>query len=332
MPPTPRTRGLACLVAFTATALASFGQDTLPTPALPQNPLTLTPPPVETLTASSPVTATGVTSAGDTLVSAPEVYCDPPKKFEFFPTSLLWEPKLADKRDPRVSMVWSDQFSYFSNKTQDPSMGLTAGIFRLQPERFPGIQWQVDVFAVAHLRFSRGDESIAQDYRYGLPITFRAGNWVGKFGYEHTSTQLGDEFNALLGRQRVKFERDEAVLGLGYLWENQLRTYGQIGYAAYFSIPDVGNTPWRYDVGFDWYKRESTGQKGQPFAAVNAGFRPEAGYDVTMCYQVGWMWRKQDQRLGQVRVYAELYDGRSSFGQLFRDRERYFGFGVAMDY
>lgn len=255
----------------------------------------------------------------------------PPRRFEFFPTSLLWEPKLADKRDPRLSLVFSDTNSFFSNSTADPSIGLTAGVLRFQPARFPNVAFQMDLFAVAHLRFSRLDESIAQDYRAGVPFTFRIGNVVGKVGYEHTSTQLGDELHDAGLRERRTFERDEIVSALGYLWENQLRVYGQTAYAFYRSIP--GNPGrWRYDTGFDWYKREATGLRGQPFAAINAAFDPAVNYEVTMNYQVGWMWRMPDRRLSQFRVYAEFFDGHSMFGQLFDQRERYAGFGISLDY
>jgi hypothetical protein len=193
------------------------------------------------------------------------------------------------------------------------------------------VTWQVDLFAVAHLRFSRFDESIAQDYRAGIPVTFRAGNVVGKIGYEHTSTQLGDELSEAGLRTRRTFERDEIVGALGYLWENRLRVYGQTAVALYRTVPG-GQDRWRYDAGFDWYRRESTPRTGQPFAAVNAAFDPAVNYQVTMSYQVGWMWRVADQRLSQFRVYAEFYDGRAMFGQLFDRRERYAGFGVALDY
>lgn len=325
MTPASHPRGLACLVAL-ATALGGFAQDVPAVPALSPNPLA----PVASVPPT--VSAPDVTTPSNVLVSEPTVCCDPPRtKWEFLPTSLLWEPKLADKREARLSVLTSDVDSFFSNRTTDPSIGLTAGLIRLRPDNFPWIQWQMDVFAVSHLRFSRGDESIAQDYRYGLPFTFRAGNWQGKIGYEHTSTQLGDELNAFLGRQRIKFERDEAVAALGYVWDNQLRTYAQVGYAVYRSIPGLPER-WRYDAGFDWFKRESTGGKGQPFAAINAAFNPEVNYDVSMNYQVGWMWRKNDQRLGQFRVYAEFYDGNSPFGQLFRTRERYAGLGFSLDY
>ena len=325
MTPAFRPHALACALFVATVAVA---QEVPPVPALPPNPLA---PVVVTAPPPSPgVTLGPVLSPDGLLVS--ETSLEPPRpKWEMLPNSLLWEPKLADRREPRLTILRSDVDSYFSNKTQDPSIGLTTGLFRLRPDNFPWIEWQVDIFAVAHLRFSRGDESIAQDYRYGLPITWRAGNWQGKIGYEHTSTQLGDEFNFFLGRQRVKFERDEAVGAIGYLWDNQFRTYVQVGYAVYQSIPGISD-PFRYDVGFDWFKRESTGPRGQPFAAVNAAFNPEVDYAVSMSYQVGWMWRKNDTRLGQIRLYAQYYDGYSTFGQLFRDRERFVGLGFSLDY
>jgi hypothetical protein len=252
-------------------------------------------------------------------------------RFDFFPTSLLWEPKLADKRDPRLSAVWNTADSFFSRTTTDPSIGLTAGVVRFQPAASPDVTWQVDLFAVAHLRFSRFDESIAQDYRAGIPVTFRAGDVVGKIGYEHTSTQLGDELLDSGLRTRRTFERDEIVGGLGYLWRNQLRVYGQSAVSIYQSIPNTTDR-WRHDVGCDWYRRETTPSTGQPFAAVNASFDPAVDYRVSMNYQVGWMWRTDGQRLSQFRVYAEFYDGFAMFGQLVDRRERYAGIGVSLDY
>lgn len=267
------------------------------------------------------------------------VPCDDPllgspperKRFEAFPTSLLWEPQLADKSQPRLSAVFHNTDSVFSRQTLDPSIGLTAGVFRIRPEQFPNIEWQVDVFAVSHLRFSRLDESIAQNYRAGVPVSFRTGNWVGKIGYEHTSTQLGDELLVSGLRDRITYERDEVVGALGYIWENQLRVYGQTAWAFYRSIPGDPDR-WRFDAGFDWFKRVTTGKRGQPFAAINAAFDPAVNYEVTMNYQLGWMWRVNDRRLSQFRVYAEFYDGRSMYGQFFQTRERYGGVGISLDY
>ena len=312
---------LAAVVGLGVASLA-VAQPPLPPVAAPSPP----PGALELNTLTAPPSPPPPAYTDPLLETAPEW-----RPFEFFPTSLLWEPKLADKRDPRLSVVFNNSDSYFSRETADPSIGLTAGVVRFHPARFPGVTWQVDLFAVSHLRFSRFDESIAQDYRAGIPITFRAGNVVGKIGYEHTSTQIGDELVESGQRTRRTFERDEIVGGLGYLWREQLRVYGQTGVALSQNIPDTQDR-WRHDVGFDWYKRQTTGVRGQPFAAVNASFDPAVDYQVSMNYQVGWMWRVSDQRLSQFRVYAEFYDGYSPFGQLFDRRERYAGFGIALDY
>jgi Protein of unknown function (DUF1207) len=331
-----RLLGLGC-VAFSAMASPLSAQEnaaTLITKSTLKDVEVLTVPP----TGAAPTVANTITqhppivSTTELLSADPAVCCDPPRKrFEFLPNSLLWEPKLADKAEARLSIVKNDVDSVFSRDTLDPSIGLTTGVLRFRPEQYPWIEWQVDLFAVSHLRFSRGDESIAQNYRAGIPVTFRTGNWQGKIGYEHTSTQLGDELMAKTGKQRFTFERDEAVIGLAYLWGNQLRTYGEVAYAVWQSIPNVDDR-WRYNLGVEWFKREATTLRGQPFAAIHAAFNPEVDYNVNMNYQVGWMWRKPDQRLGQVRVYAEFYDGRSMFGQLFQNREQYAGFGLSLDY
>lgn len=330
---TSRPRGVACLVAFTVTVLGLAAQEPPPAPVLPPNPLAAGVPPMPPTVMPPGMMSDAATpaTAGEILVSDPTLCCEPRKKFELLPNSLLWEPQLADKSQPRLSAVFNDTDSFFSRRTADPSIGLTAGVLRIRPDRLPYTEFQVDVFAVAHLRYSRGDEAIAQNFRAGVPVTFRHRNWVGKLGYEHTSTQLGDELFESGRRGRITFERDEVVAGLGYLVENQLRPYAQVGYAFYRNIPGEPER-WRYDVGFDWFKRQNTGRRGQPFAAVNAAFNPEVDYDVTMNYQVGWMWRKNDQRLGQFRVYAEFYDGHSMFGQLYNTREQYAGFGIALDY
>lgn len=321
--PVARHRSLSVILALFASVVFVPSANAQPLPTTASRPPVVEP--------GSLLPSAGRTDPWPVADPDPDVAATELPRFEFFPTSLLWEPKLADKRDPRLSVVFSDTNSFFSNRTADPSIGLTAGVLRFQPAELPKSAVQVDLFAVAHLRYSRFDESIAQDFRAGIPVTFRSGNVVGKIGYEHTSTQLGDELFESGRRARRTFERDEVVGALGYLWRNQLRVYGQSAVSIYQSIPDTTDR-WRHDVGFDWYRRETTRKLGQPYAAVNASFDPAVDYRVSMNYQVGWMWRTDGQRLSQFRVYAEFYDGFAMFGQLFDRRERYAGFGIAMDY
>jgi len=301
-------------------------------PAVPAVPASMSSMPV-TVVPDAPLFSS---SPSSTLLSSdPNAACEScrPKRFEFFPQSLLWEPKLADRRDPRLGFTFSNVDSFFSRQTADPAIGTTMPIVRWQSQWLQGLEQQVDLFAHVNARFSRADFLIADDYRAGVLYTARLGEWSTKFGWEHTSTHMGDEYIAQ-GNPKptpITFERDEMVGALGYLWRNQLRLYGQVAWAFYRDIPGDPDR-FRYDIGLDWYRRVTTGSNGQPFAAMNICFDPAVNNEATFNYQVGWMWRTDNKRLSQFRVYAEFFDGRSIFGQLFRNREQYAGFGMALDY
>lgn len=257
-----------------------------------------------------------------------------PSRLSFFPNGLLWEPLLANKRDPRFALVVSDLNTPLTSQTADTSIGTTFGLFRFSPWMHD-VEMQLDMFGVVHSRFSQADFLIASDYRFGVPLTFRIGNFHAKLAYEHTSTHFGDEAIEISGLRRIEYIRDEFVLGLGYTFANQLRIYGQYGYSSFIDVIREGvreNNRNRYDVGLEWFRRQKTLNYGQPFAALNLGFDGVVNFDPDLTLQAGWMWRLEDRRLSQVRLYAEFYTGRSPYGQLFRDRETFSAVGVSLDY
>src|SRR5438270_13752563 len=90
--------------------------------------------------------------------------------------------------------------------------------------------------------------------RAGVPITFRSGPWAGKFGWEHTSTHLGDETMVRTGLRPIDYEKDELVTGLSYVFEERVRVYGTVSWAFYLDIPDDSNR-FRYDVGVEVFDR-----------------------------------------------------------------------------
>lgn len=277
------------------------------------------------------VSGTPVGTVSNPLPDGDPILSPVPQRFTAFPASLLWEPMLAVKRDPRSGFVFSDVNSRFGNNTGDPSIGTTFGMLRYNRDGSP-VVWQLDMFAVVHSRFSDADFLIAADYRAGVLGTARVGNWAAKFGWEHTSTHIGDE-TLIAGKGKfIDYERDELVFGLSYLYANQFRAYGAVAWSFFRQIDDLEPDRFRYDIGLEWYKRATTGRLGQPFAAVNIGFDGATDYDANFTAQVGWMWKVVDQRLGQFRIYAEFMDGKSPFGQLYNERERYAGFGVMLDY
>lgn len=255
-------------------------------------------------------------------------------RYSLFPTSLLWEPPLADKRSPRLGIAYADDNTVAGNAL-DASFGQTLGLLRIDRNGVDGAV-QLDLFAAGFTRFD-GTSLVVSDYRGGVPLTFRRGDWFSKIAYEHTSSFLGDGFAPV---PRPRYRKDEVVVGLGRWFDDQLRVYGQAAYAFDFTDDRAGiagddKRKQRYQLGAEWFPwgLHCGGWGGQPFMAVNGDFRGENDFSSDVTAQAGWLWRNPLQRLASLRVYVEYYSGRPQYGQFSRlDRRSYGGFGIACDY
>jgi hypothetical protein len=257
-----------------------------------------------------------------------------------FPNSLLWTPPLASKREPRFQLLRSSLDNYASNWTLDTSIGNTVGLYRFQPIG-RDLAFQFDLFALVQTRLSPED-LLASDYRFGFPLSWRWGVWHGKFAYEHTSAHLGDErirhFQDLTipasATAIPSFAKDEAVVGVGRWFADQLRVYGQVSYAWLQAVPYayLAKSKYRFDAGFEWYAPNPTGWSGQPFLAFNWDTRGDQGYGANYNFQAGWMWRNPFQRLANVRIFGEYYTGYSPFNIMYLTKEKFYSVGISCDY
>ena len=251
-------------------------------------------------------------------------------RFTLFPNTLLWAPPYAAKRDPRLQVQLSTLDNYVEKYTLDNSIGATVGLARVEPKG-ADVKAQLDLFGVVHTRLSPND-LIATDYRFGFPVTFRRGDWQGKIGYEHTSAHVGDEYLRNTGQLPINYSKDEIVAALGrFVPDLDLRVYGQVSYAA---RQDLANSvsPWRLDAGVQWVSSAPTGFAGVPFAAFHVEARPENGFNPNVIAQVGWLFQNPYQRLGDIRIYGEYYNGRTQYGQFFYFHEHYFAICMANDF
>jgi hypothetical protein len=256
--------------------------------------------------------------------------CAPPK-CEFLPLApLLWQPPLAGLRQPRMYVIPNNVENYSTRQTIDTAIGATVGLFRFRPSWTPGTEFEIDFFGVHFSRWSERHLAVAGDYRYGFPVTFQSGPWQGKIGYEHTSTHLGDDFIKASGQFKVQYVRDEVVFGLAYRWANEIRLYGEFGYAVYLGSP-FREGPERFAWGIEWSRQQPTGWSGQPFAAFDMDLRPEQGYKANLSAQLGWQWIPVNQR-ASGRIALQYYDGYSPYGQFLLNREHWFGVGLFIDF
>lgn len=263
-----------------------------------------------------------------------------------FPTTLLWEPPLAIFREPRFALYAASDngLQNFGISTVDTSIGVNPALVRFEPAG-SDLAIQVDLFGVVHTRWD-GDDQLASSYRFGVPVTFRRGPWNAKISYEHTIDTLSRGYTVgsptplplattptLIGATpQPRWEREEVVFGLGRIFSDQLRLYGQVAYATKLTWPTTDVNRTRYDIGFEWYNRCPTGWPGTPFVAGNINYDGVTNYEAGYTIQAGWLWRNPELRLNQGRIFLQYANGRSQFAPFSAKREDTIAFGIAADY
>lgn len=249
-----------------------------------------------------------------------------PLVYSVLPQHLLWQPPLANQREPHM-------FGKFTNlndeSTIETAIGAQFGLLRWAPPSKPYEGIQLDGFAAVFTRFNSGRLLVTSDFRVGAPITYAKGPWQVKFGYEHTSTHLGDEFIEATGRMQEPHVRDEFVLGLAHRLSECIRVYAQAGY-SFITSDIIGEDRDRYDLGVEWMKNCPTDWRGRPFAAIDLDLRSDQDYTANVTVQVGWHWKTLSRRSG--RFLIEYYTGKSPYGQFFQDDEEWIGVGGAYDW
>lgn len=249
-----------------------------------------------------------------------------PLLYSVLPQHLLWQPPLANQREPHM-------FGKFTNfdgeSTIETAIGAQFGLIRFAPASRPYEGIQIDGFAGVFTRFNSNRLLVTSDFRVGLPVTYSKGPWQAKLGYEHTSTHLGDEYIEATGRMQEPHVRDEIVFGLAYRFMGMFRVYGQAGY-SFITSDVIGEDRDRYDLGLEWMREGPTDWRGRPFAAVDLDLRSDQDFTGNLTVQVGWFWRTLTRRSG--RFLLEYYTGKSPYGQFFRDDENWFGVGGSYDW
>lgn len=249
--------------------------------------------------------------------------------FHLLPESLIYRSYLAGVKESRMSghLVSIDG----DGTIWDSTLGARVGLFRFGSGDGPMPQgFQVDVEGSAQVRLDVDNEVDvrAVDFRAGVPLTYGWGNQQTKLAYYHLSSHLGDEF--LLknpGYPRLNYARDVVVLGHSIYLPNDVRIYGEVGYAFYNIVAEH----WEFQFGAEYAPMCPTGIHGAPFLATNVHLREELDYGGTFVAQAGWAWRG-DAGNRLLRIGAHFQVGKSNELSFFNESERQIGFGVWYDF
>ncbi|CAE7841108.1 unnamed protein product, partial [Symbiodinium microadriaticum] len=190
--------------------------------------------------------------------------------------------------------------------------------------------WQLDIEGAALVRLNIDEERDveASDFRFGIPLTYGAGNVQYKTGYYHLSSHLGDEFLARNpSATRLNYVRDAIMLGVSYNPTPNWRLYGEVDYAFFTA---GGAEPWEFQFGLEYSQAGPTGFHGTPFFATNAHLREELDYSGDWTTQFGWLWRNCSGNT--MRVGLHYMNGKSTQYQFLNHSEEQLGLGIWYDY
>ena len=256
---------------------------------------------------------------------------------ELLPFGVLWEPPIANQREPRCYAKFTN---LHGQGTIDTAIGADFGLARLGPAAHKDEGFEIDVFAAVFTRFEAGGDLTCMDYRVGCPLTFATHDWQFKLGYEHTSTHISDGtvenlineglYSGLVTPPR-KFMRDEIVAGVARRFGEQVRVYGQMG-CSFSNNADLPNDVWRYDWGVEWTPPRHSPHQSGPYAAFDMDLRDEQDYVPNVTLQAGWQWRVGRGRDSAGRLGVEYYDGRSPFGAFLEEHETWWAFIASYDW
>lgn len=266
-------------------------------------------------------------------IAAAQTDSKPASRYEWFPVGGGFRSPVADPSEPRVYMsrlsVKRDAGEFSGAKA---GIGYDFGLLRRQGEK-PDDGWQLSAFGSIDSLFNLdlpGDALVNTDYRLGLPLTWRRGNFSARTRAYHQSSHLGDEL-ILGGNAPRRIELSFETVDFLAAWQfGGWRAYAGGAYVWRSSTPAYeGSTA---HLGFDY-----VGSRGIIF-----GGRLTGGVDVKWLEQADWrsgvsaklglmVGRYSPDRRG-FTIFLEAYDGYAPFGQFFVEDVRYSGVTLQFDF
>ncbi len=255
--------------------------------------------------------------------------------WRLFPDGLIFPSFLAGVNESRMGGVWNNDKDL--GWVWDITLGGRAPLLRygnkstLNPEG-----WQLDIEGSVHLRLDLENEMDmdANDFRFGVPISYGTKTWQIRFGYYHVSSHMGDERMLRLEslgqpHKRINYHREALIFGYAYKPRQDVRLYFEADFAA-----DRGECTkkWHFQFGAEYSpKYPADGFRGTPFAAINVMLLEERHFDGNITAQLGWQWRGSRNQI--FRVGVQYFGGVSEqYEHIMGRREHKVGLGFWYDF
>lgn len=266
-----------------------------------------------------PVAALLSVLAANAAARAPmEVFPEPEKVFRQL------------EADPRRVQLGAAYYRLDGKDRADAALGHSWGMTRWRTED-ESWSWQWNVEAMAYSRFTLGGllnafETV--DFVGNLPLAARHGRWSARAMLFHESSHLGDDYIRRTGDQGFRYSIDGARLTLSVEPLDWLRAYCGATYLLH-TIPDPARRA--AQAGVELTSRAFGARLLRVFAAQDVQFREAVDFHGSWRLMAGVI-VGVDGAPRAMRAFVGRFDGYSSFGQLYRRRERYTDIGLRFQF
>ncbi|MDR1964436.1 MAG: DUF1207 domain-containing protein [Planctomycetaceae bacterium] len=269
------------------------------------------------------------------VVAAPmQIRENQPWTWQLFPNSLIYPSYLAGVNESRLGGVWN--YDEELGWMWDITLGGRAPVLRYgnRSTLFPeGVQ--LDLEGSVHLRLDLENrmDMDAQDFRFGLPISYGNKIWQVRTGYYHVSSHMGDErilrLQSLgIDPHRLNYFREAILFGFSYRLRPSLKLYADADVAV---SRGEQTKAWHFQFGAEYSSLYPTNEFwGKPFAAVNILLLQERNYDGNITVQAGWQWRGSHNQV--FRMGIQYFGGISEQYEHLAKREHKIGIGLWYDF
>ncbi len=254
----------------------------------------------------------------------------------FAPGSDLYPRYIADPLRPTMAIQYMSVSSDIP-ETGDRrflfDLGGRFGLLRIHPAEQTEAGFQIDLQAafLGMFDLEYSSDGIGWDGLYGMLLTWSSGRGTAlKFGMQHDSSHVGDEYMERTGRLRIGYTREEIVLGLSRELMPHLLVYGEGAYGSTLANEEV-QEPWRLQGGLQYEDADRLlrGRLGW-YAALNVTSYEENDWDANFSIQAGLLApaRELDR---SFRLGVAYYHGRSLIGEFSQFDEEYISVGFWID-
>jgi hypothetical protein len=257
------------------------------------------------------------------------------RKIGWFPPNDFYPRYIADSLRPQnaLTIQWLSDTEIPETGAQrfGLRLGGTFGIYRWHPEGEPDRGWQLDFeggFA-GSFDITWSWDNTGWDGFYGLVLSrMVTPNFGFRIGSQHDSSHIGDEYSERTGRKRIRYTREEAIVGVSWKVRPYVTTYAELGVGNGIA----GSITSRVQAGVQFVS-EPRYWKGRAsrFAAFDLRTYEETDWSTRVTAQIGFAVPVGD-RGANHRVALEWATGRSVMGQFLWEKETYFSVGWYYDF